>query len=124
LVVTEGLLLYLDPALVTDLAKDLAGIPAMRSWLMDLLHPALLPHVVRSWNTQEAGSATIPRFAPEGGAEYFRPHGWGLHHWVSARDEAERLNRQGPSSGPILSDAQREAARIMNIYARLDRSEG
>jgi methyltransferase (TIGR00027 family) len=124
LVLTEGLLLYLDSALVTALARDLAAIPAMRSWLMDLLHPALLPHVVRSWNSQEAGSATIPRFAPEGGAEYFRPLGWSLHHWVSARDEAERLDRPIAPAGPALSDAQREAARIMNTYVRLDRSEG
>lgn len=119
-VLTEGLLLYLDPASVTGLAEDLAGVPAFRTWMADLLHPAMLPIVVRSWNTQESGSANLPRFAPEGGAEFFRPCGWTLHHGVSPWDEAQRVNRL-PSSAAAMTDAQREAARLMNTYVRLDR---
>ncbi|MBO9539085.1 class I SAM-dependent methyltransferase [bacterium] len=122
LVLTEGLLLYLDPAMVTELATDLAGVPGYQTWLMDLLHPAMLPFVVRSWNTQEAGSSNVPRFAPEGGAEFFQPYGWTLHHWVSALEEAERLNRPISPAGVTLTDAQREASRTMNTYVRLDRA--
>lgn len=122
LVLTEGLLLYLEPAVVKEVAIDLAGVPAFRTWLMDLLHPAMLPFVVRSWNTQEAGSANVPQFAPEGGAEFFQPFGWTLHHWVSALDEAERLNRPITPAGATLTDAQREASRPMNTYVRLDRA--
>ena len=123
LVLTEGLLLYLDPEVVTELALDMAGVPAFRSWLTDLLHPAMLPFVVRSWNTEEAGSANVPRFAPEGGAEFFSPFGWTLHHGVSALDEAERLNRPISPAGVTLTDAQREASRGMNTYVRLDRAK-
>ncbi len=122
LVLTEGLILYLEPTVVKELAIDLAGVPAFRTWLMDLLHPAMLPFVTRSWNTQEAGSANVPQFAPEGGAEFFHPFGWTLHHWVSAFDEAERLNRAITPAGVILTDAQREASRTMNTYVRLDRA--
>ncbi|MNY23357.1 Leucine carboxyl methyltransferase [compost metagenome] len=122
LVLAEGLLLYLDPTMVTELAIDLAGVSGCQTWLMDLLHPAMLPFVVRSWNTQEAGSANVPRFAPEGGAEFFQPHGWTLHHWVSALEEAERLNRPISPAGVTLTDAQREASRTMNTYVRLDRA--
>lgn len=122
LVLTEGLLLYLDSALVTELAGDLAGVPAFKTWLTDLLHPAMLPFVVRSWNTQETGSANVPRFAPEGGADFFRPYGWTLHHWVSALEEAERLDRSISPAGVSLTAAQREASRTMNTYVRLDRA--
>ena len=122
MVLTEGLLLYLDPSVVTELAIDMAAIPAFQTWLTDLLHPAMLPFVVRSWNTQEAGSANVPHFAPEGGAEFFQPYGWTLHHWVSALEEAERLNRPITPAGVTLTDAQREASKTMNTFIRLDRA--
>lgn len=118
-VLTEGLLLYLDAEVVSGLAEDLARVPAFQTWMADLLHPAMLPFVVASWNTREAGSESIPRFAPEGGAEFFRPYGWTLHHWLSPWDEAQR-----PPSAAAMSDAQKEASRLMNTYVRLDRAQG
>lgn len=120
LVLSEGLLLYLDPESVTGLAEDLAGVPAFRTWFADLLHPAMLPFVIRSWNIEEARPANMPRFAPEGGAEFFRPYGWALHHWVSPWDVAQRVNRL-PESAHAMTAAQREASRMMNTYVRLDR---
>lgn len=122
LVLTEGLVLYLDSEVVTDMAKDLASVPAFRTWLMDLLHPGLLPFVVQSWNTQEAGSANVPKFAPEGGATYFQPFGWTVRDCISAWEEGERLNRLVGQPRAALSDTQIEALRVMNTYVRLDRA--
>lgn len=122
LVLTEGLVLYLEPEVVTEMARDLASIPAFRTWLLDLLHPALLPFVVQSWNTQEAGSANVPQFAPEGGAAFFQSFGWALHDCKSAWEEGERLSRLVGPPRTALSEAQLEAFRMMNTYVRLDRA--
>lgn len=123
LVVTEGLLLYLEPALVTDLARDLASVAAFGTWMTDLLHPGLLPFVVQSWNLQETGAVNVPRFAPDGGAEFFRPLGWTSSDWISAWEEGERLHRPVGPSSTTLSEAQKEALRVMNTYVRLDRTD-
>src|ERR1700730_4999821 len=42
LIITEGLLVYLDPADVDALATDLANVPAFQSWVIDLASPGLL----------------------------------------------------------------------------------
>lgn len=117
LVLTEALLLYLEADVVAGLARDLADVPALRTWLTDLLHPALLPIVLQRWQALEPNEASRPRFAPEGGPAWFAPMGWKLHHQLSAREEGERLSRP---IGPPLPEAQREAARWMNTYVRLD----
>lgn len=123
LVVTEGLLLYLEPALVTDLARDLASVATFGTWMTDLLHPGLLPFVVQSWNLQETGAVNVPRFAPDCGAEFFRPLGWTSSDWISAWEEGERLHRPVGPSSTTLSEAQTEALRVMNTYVRMDRTD-
>lgn len=119
LVMTEGLLLYLDDALVSGLARDLAAVPAFRTWLADVLHPALLPIVVRSWQASDAGGEP-PRFAPEGGTAYFRRFGWAERGAISAYELGESLGRPVTPTEPA-TDAHREAFRIMNTYVRLDK---
>ncbi|WP_437624225.1 class I SAM-dependent methyltransferase [Sorangium sp. So ce1151] len=119
LVLTEALLLYLEADVVAELARDLAAVPAIRTWLTDLLHPALLPIVLQRWQGLGADAASRPRFAPEGGPAWFEPMGWALRQQLSAREEGERLNRP---IGPPPPEAQREAARWMNTYVRLDRT--
>jgi methyltransferase (TIGR00027 family) len=59
LAITEGLLVYLEASLVEHVARDLAAVPAFRSWLMELLHPALLPHVVQRWTGGEPGPSPM-----------------------------------------------------------------
>src|SRR5262249_41634270 len=41
LVLSEGLLVYLEPEQVAALADDLASVPTMRSWITDLSSPGL-----------------------------------------------------------------------------------
>ncbi len=120
LVMTEGLLLYLDDALVTGLARDLADVSSVRCWLTDLLHPALLPVVVRSWQSSNAGGDP-PRFAPEGGASYFERFGWSERESLSAYELGETLGRSVTPTEPS-TEAQRQAFRAMSTYARLERS--
>ena len=49
LVITEGLLIYLQEAQVTNLARDLHDIPAMQFWLTDLASPGLLEMMEKNW---------------------------------------------------------------------------
>src|SRR5581483_6528577 len=94
LVVAEGLLIYLSEGEVASLARDLAGVPAVRWWLIDLARPRLLVWMNRSWSKRiMAGSATRFQFAPAAGTAFFGPFGWKEERFYSAGDEAKRLKR-------------------------------
>jgi methyltransferase (TIGR00027 family) len=94
LIVTEGLLVYLTAQQVGALARDLAGQPAFRWWLIDLASPRLLKIMQRSWGKAvETGNAPF-KFAPPEGTEFFRKFGWRELEFRSGMDEARRLNRE------------------------------
>ncbi|MEZ5332971.1 MAG: SAM-dependent methyltransferase [Thermoanaerobaculia bacterium] len=76
LVITEGLLVYLDEADVTALADELHAGGSYRWWSTDLASPGLLKFMNRSWG-REVGEAGAPfRFAPEKGPAFFEEHRW------------------------------------------------
>ncbi len=94
LVVTEGLLIYLTPQQVGELARDLATQPSFRRWLIDLASPRLLKIMQRLWgNAVEKGNAPF-KFAPAEGTEFFRKIGWREVEFRSAMAEAQRLKRE------------------------------
>ncbi|MFL5583005.1 MAG: class I SAM-dependent methyltransferase [Gemmatimonadaceae bacterium] len=96
LVVSEGLLIYLEADSVAGLARDLHAVPGLRWWLTDLAHPELLRWMQRSWGTA-ADRANAPfRFAPAEGSAFFAPHGWREVEYRSNMDEARRLKREMP----------------------------
>jgi O-methyltransferase involved in polyketide biosynthesis len=93
LVVTEGLLVYLEPEQVAALARDLRAQPAFQWWLIDLASPRLLKYIERSWGRNlQSGNAPM-KFAPEENTKFFEPHGWREVVYRSMGDEAQRLNR-------------------------------
>lgn len=76
LVVTEGLIGYLDEAEAGALAYDLAHVPNFRHWVLDIMSPGLLRLI-----EQEMGSllndANAPlKFTPKDGEEFFPLFGW------------------------------------------------
>jgi methyltransferase (TIGR00027 family) len=94
LIVTEGLLVYLTPQQVGDLARDLAVQPSFRPWLIDLASPRLLKIMQRSWGKAvEKGNAPF-KFAPAEGTEFFRKFGWREVEFRAAMVEAQRLKRE------------------------------
>jgi methyltransferase (TIGR00027 family) len=96
LVVTEGLLVYLDPEQVGSLASDLHAAAAFRWWLVDLINPRLKKMIERSWGKQlSAGNAPF-RFAPETGTKFFEPFGWRELEFHSSMESARRLDREMP----------------------------
>jgi methyltransferase (TIGR00027 family) len=98
LVVTEGLLVYLDPEEVKTLAADLHQPPAFKRWLMDIASPSLLRMLARQGttgkdNTLLQNDSVQFRFAPAEHVEFFGPYGWKPGEYRDTATEAKRLKR-------------------------------
>ncbi len=94
IVVTEGLLVYLQPLDVESLGRAVHDQPAFRWWLLDLASPRLLKIMLKWWGRQvEQGNAPFV-FAPEEGSKFFERSGWREVEWRSTMDEAHRLKRE------------------------------
>lgn len=90
---SEGLLIYLDTAEVADIGRDLAAVPAIRSWVIDLASPKMLAMLERRWQPHlRAGNAPF-KFAPPEGTAFFEPLGWKEAEFRSFWAEATRLKR-------------------------------
>jgi methyltransferase (TIGR00027 family) len=129
LVVSEGLLVYLDPAAVRELATDLHQPPTFRQWLIDLASPKLLEWI----NRRNLGKATAAggapmKFGPAEGTAYFGPSGWREIEWRSTGEEAHRLHRDMPMAwmwrlfGLFSTAAARERWRRFAGFALLERT--
>jgi O-methyltransferase involved in polyketide biosynthesis len=93
LVVTEGLLIYLEPDQVADLARDLHAQSRFRWWLTDLGSPRLLAFSKRSWGkTLDRANAPF-KFAPANNTKFFEPLGWREVVYRNTADDARRLRR-------------------------------
>jgi methyltransferase (TIGR00027 family) len=94
LVLSEGLLIYLEPADVARLADDLHAIPVFRWWLVDLASPRLL-EMMRKRYGKGMDPGKVPfRFAPPEGTAFFASHGWREAEVRFNLDEAHRLGRE------------------------------
>jgi methyltransferase (TIGR00027 family) len=92
IVVTEGLLLYLDDESVRSLARDLAARPAARSWIIDPLSPRVLRMMQKHIAGRMAADATM-RFAPANGVAFYEELGWRAEVVRPLLHEAARLHR-------------------------------
>ncbi len=92
LVISEGLLIYLEEPEVVKLAKDLAALPHFTHWAIDLGTPALLKMMMKSYSSLEKANAPL-RFAPTEGPEFFTQFGWKPVEIESALHSAAKLNR-------------------------------
>jgi len=76
LVVSEGLVVYLEAGQVGSLATDLASNPTFQYWLLDIVSPGLLRLMLKKMGKQFNEAQAPLKFAPEEGPEFFRPFGW------------------------------------------------
>jgi methyltransferase (TIGR00027 family) len=96
LVITEGLLAYLTPEAVAELARDLHARSSFAFWLMDLGSPGLLKMLSRTWgSTLSAGRAPLI-FGPAEGTAFFEPFGWKELSYRPLFEESIRLKRSMP----------------------------
>jgi methyltransferase (TIGR00027 family) len=92
LVITEGLLIYLEREQVMALATDLAATPNLKWWLLDIASPGLLKMMGRTWGKGVSQSAPF-KFAPEEDTAFFEPAGWKEIEYRSMFEESLRLKR-------------------------------
>jgi methyltransferase (TIGR00027 family) len=91
LVITEGLLVYLDETEVRSIAADLSAQANVRWWLLDLASPALLKMMQKQMGAQLANAPM--RFGPPSGAAYFESLGWRVTDVRSILRAAARFRR-------------------------------
>lgn len=113
LVITEGLLLYLEAEDVTALSRDLHDVARARWWLTDLASPMLLKYLERRWQGKLAAGNAPFRFGPADGTAFFAPQGWRELEFHSTLADAWRLDRKMPFAwlGRILSRLQPKSKR-------------
>lgn len=129
LVITEGLLLYLEADQVTDLARDLHDRSRARWWLTDLASPQLLKFLEHRWKPTLLQANAPFRFGPAQGAAFFAPQGWREAEFHSTIVDAYRLKRAMPLAWlwRLLSMLQPRSRRIaairMSSVVLLEREE-
>jgi methyltransferase (TIGR00027 family) len=72
LVITEGLLPYLDEPVVRSLGRDLATRAPVRWWILDLLSPAAVAMIGKEKPFEKAPL----KFGPPSGVAFFESLGW------------------------------------------------
>jgi methyltransferase (TIGR00027 family) len=75
LVITEGLLVYLEPDAVRALGRDLHARAGVAWWLIDLSGPGVLRMMQRRTNPMLGANAQM-KFGPAEGVAFFKPLGW------------------------------------------------
>lgn len=96
LVITEGLLIYLEQDDVAALAQDLHAMAHFGRWIADVLTQELLEWLLKKqFKTFATGSVQM-HFAPPGGIAYFEQFGWRAQTVRRITVESRRLNRQMP----------------------------
>ena len=94
MIVTEGLVVYLEGGEAAGLADDLVRTPPFAWWALDMVSPALLRMMQRSAGMENLQNAGAPlKFAPEDGPAFFEHHGWRLVEVGSLLHTAARLKR-------------------------------
>ena len=91
LVITEGLLGYLDDAQVRALSKDLAALAGVRCWILDLASPAILAMLRKGMGTHLTNAPL--KFAPANGVAFFEALGWRVAQVHSIFHAAVRFRR-------------------------------
>jgi methyltransferase (TIGR00027 family) len=91
LVLTEGLLSYLDDEAVRDLGRALASRAGIRWWVLDVTSPAILRMLTRGMGAH-LDNAPL-KFAPPDGVAFFEQLGWRAKDIRSMFKEAVRLGR-------------------------------
>ncbi|HEX2667129.1 MAG TPA: SAM-dependent methyltransferase [Gammaproteobacteria bacterium] len=129
LVITEGLLVYLDPEEVKALAADLHQPVPFKRWLLDIASPQLLEMLAKRGMTGDRSQLLENqevrfRFAPAESLDFFAPLGWRPMQYRSVADEARRLKRfeiplpfkvMGFIMGLLLPPVRRRLSRMSGI---------
>jgi methyltransferase (TIGR00027 family) len=93
LIITEGLLIYLDADDVKALADDLAERRAFRHWVLDVASPGLLRLMQREVGAQLTAARAPLKFGPPEGPRFFERSGWRVVEVRSTLKSAAKKRR-------------------------------
>jgi O-methyltransferase involved in polyketide biosynthesis len=91
LVITEGLVIYLETEMVVELAKNLIAQPNLKQWIVDFSSPDIVQMLSRSMGTALVHAPF--RFVATGGVGLFEAQGWQAEQVLSLAKEARKLRR-------------------------------
>jgi len=94
LVLTEGLLIYLDERTVRHLAQELRASGHVSGWITDLASPLALSLMDKLESFAPKQHRPEWRFAPSDGAQFFENLGWRVASDSSCVDAGYRLQRE------------------------------
>ncbi len=92
LILTEGLLVYLEPEEVRALGRDFAAQSSVAFWMLDLPSPTILKMLQRR-TASRLGPGAQMKFGPAEGVGFFEAIGWQPLDVRSYLTEAARLKR-------------------------------
>jgi methyltransferase (TIGR00027 family) len=93
LIISEGLLIYLDNYEVAALAQDLARPPAFQRWVLDIVSPGLLK-MIQQKSSADFSTGSVPlKFGPDDGPQFFSQYGWQPLEVRSTLKTAAKLRR-------------------------------
>ena len=93
LVLTEGVIPYLDTEQVGALADELAGLERVWGWIVEYFSPDMVKFRMRRGVQRKMQNAPF-RFMPGDWLGFFAAHGWRPREIRYSGEEADRLQRQ------------------------------
>ncbi|HET7842045.1 MAG TPA: SAM-dependent methyltransferase [Terriglobia bacterium] len=99
LIMTEGLLIYLDEPMVSELARDLHQQTAIHYWMTDLASPYLVNRMQKWWGKPMKAANAWMSFGPADGTRFFEPMGWREAEFHELFLSSLRINRPMPFVG-------------------------
>ncbi len=103
---SEGLLIYFAPEEVGALARDLAAVSHMQSWLVDLASPGQLRLMQRTMGKQLSEAGAAFKFGPAEGPNFFSRYGWDAKDVQGFMKTAAQLNRLPVELHSLLPEPQ------------------
>jgi O-methyltransferase involved in polyketide biosynthesis len=92
-VITEGLLVYLDESVVRSLAAELRARSSVGRWILEAVAPEVLKRNMNAWGHVLRPANAEWKFSNTNGLDYYRPLGWSPVDARSFFDEARKVGR-------------------------------
>jgi methyltransferase (TIGR00027 family) len=96
MVMSEGLLVYLDEEKVTSLSADLRAQPSFHYWLVEVTSPRALDWINRRWRHHFKAANALMAFAPSDWRKFYSERGWEVIDFEDLSQTALKMNRQPP----------------------------
>jgi O-methyltransferase involved in polyketide biosynthesis len=93
LILSEGLMVYFSREQAAALAEDLARPSSFRTWILDLVSPALLALMKKRMGAHLEAAGAPLQFGPEEGPDFFLGYGWKPVRAQSLLHAAARVKR-------------------------------